>query len=127
MPAWVKKSLQKKSYKIVNPTTTTFETDPAFVKEIAAADQKRGYLNVEKLDTNITLKVFRHEGGRPDLMRQLDASGAPHLSITAAGIYEISWTSPSGAAQKCSFEATISAGSGELIVELDDVYRVSGG
>lgn len=127
MPAWVKKSVQKRTIRVVNPTSVFFETDPAFTQEIAAADEKKGYLNIESMDANITVRLWRHEGARPDLMRQLDATGSPHVSATAAGIYDVTWTTPSGAASKCSFEVLISAGTGFVTLELDDVYRVRGG
>lgn len=127
MPAWVKKAVQKRTIKVTYPAVVAFDTDPAYTQEIAAADSKRSYLNIESMDANITVKVWRHEGARPDLMRQVDVVGSPVVSATSAAVYPFDWTTPCGAASKCSVEISISAGSGFVTLEMDDVYRVGGG
>ncbi len=127
MPAWVKKAINKRTLRIAAGTTTTIETDPAYTQELAAADEKQGYLNIEAMDANISVAIFRFVGARPDLLRRVDPPGTPFTTVTGVGITEITWSTPTGAASQTRLDITISAGSGSLTLELDDVYRVRGG
>lgn len=128
MPAWLRNSVRKKTVTLVGSlsNTSTTTSDASGVAEAAAADSQLRFLNVEKVDANVSLFVYRSHGSRPDLMRTLDTSAA-FLTVTQAGVYEISWPAPLGAASRTTLLMTVSTTSSvEAIFELDDVYRTDG-
>jgi len=125
VPAWTKNNIKKRTVTLVGTTTFDVETDPASIPEAAAADSQIGYLNVEKIDATISLKVYRFQGSRPDLLKQIDT--AAFTTITAAGVYEIAFNATYGAATKTRISVVNASGTAEAIFEYDDVYRVSGG
>lgn len=129
MPAWTRKSVQKKTITLVGTAgaSTYTNSDPAGWTEAAAADRQMGFLNVEKLDTSSTLYVYRAHGARADLMRDIDAAGAACVTVTQPGVYEIPWPEGLGASSKTRVEFKSSTTvTQECIFELDDVYRTLG-
>lgn len=131
MPAWVRKSIVKQSRSVASGAPISITTDPSLSNEIAAADEQVDWINLESIGTNVTLKFYRHEGARADLLKQLDASGTPALTIgpsAAPGITPLAWPAgAAGAARKVSIEATCSSGTESFIIEMDSVYRSTGG
>ena len=128
MPAWVRKTVQKITKSVTSGTAVTLETDPSFVNEIAAADDQVEFLNLESVGSNLTIKVWRHEGARADLLKQLDATGSPVATLTSSnvGINKIAWDKPAGAARKLSFEISCSSGTSSITLENDTVFRTTG-
>jgi hypothetical protein len=125
MPAWTRTSVRKKQVTFSGASTSTTDSDPAGWNEAAAADTQTGFLYVEKIDAGISLFVFRHHGARADLMKAIDGS-TPLLTITTTGVHQIDWPATLGAASRTELKAS-STGAGEVIFELDEVFRTDGG
>lgn len=131
MPAWIRKSINKITKSVPSVGNVIVETDPTAITEIAAADEQKGYLNIEVMGANVTADLYRWEGARADLLRRLDPPGTPILQVTGggggAGVYELPWpTGTAGAARKVTVELTATVAQ-EITFELDDVFRTVGG
>lgn len=126
MSSWTKKSVPRRTVKVSAGSPVQIETDPSLIREIAGADDKRSFLYIETIDSSMTVKAWRHEGARPDLLKQLDASGTPILSVGTTGVHDFNWSTPLGSASKVTLEVSITAGSGSVTLEMDDVYRTRG-
>lgn len=127
MPAWVKKAITKRTVSVTSGTDVTVHSDPAQVTEVAAADDQRGFLNIDSLPTNGTMTVWRSEGARADALQSLDSTAVLTVTGPFSGVKAYSWSSPAGAARKTSVKLSSSSGTLVITFQLDDVYRTNGG
>ncbi len=100
MPGWVKKAITKRTVLVTSGTPVTIESDPAQMTEIAAADEQRGFLNIDSLPLNLVMTVFRYEGARPDALQALDTTAVLTVTGPFSGVTSFSWSAPAGAARK---------------------------
>ena len=133
MPAWVVNSIRKRAVVVPSGGNTTVDTDsdPAAVSEIALADGQVSYLNIERLDNGLVVKVYRYVGSRGAMLRGAGTDeypNTPYTTMGSAGVYEITWPTTLGAGTRTRVSVNSPATAyGEVIFEYDDVYRIFGG
>lgn len=124
MPAFVRKTIKRKSVTITSTTPVLIATyDPRLVGEIAAADDQLDYINVET-NGGATLVYRRHDGASGDLLQNLDATPQ---AVSATGITKVTWPTPAGAARRLDILGSVASGSEDVTLECDTVFRVQGG
>ncbi len=91
MPWWNREVVQRRTLRAgVNPDSIL--SDPVAVADGVMADVVNGFLEVERIDSNSEIRVFRFGGSDTDELRALDAS--PIVTRTTPGLSRVPWPIP---------------------------------
>lgn len=120
MPAWVRNSIRKQMVYLSNGSQDV-ASDLAGSTEAAAADELVSWVNVERIDSTMTLYAYLLQGARADQLATLAT-----YTITKTGLTRLVWDEPLGAATHMKVTATASGSNVTGIFEVNDVFRSKG-
>jgi len=94
VPSWTRTTIPSAD-RIVNDAAPTVEvkSDPATWEEFGYADECRAIVDVEYIESGVTLYVYRWAGPTADQMVLLDPT-TPALTINAAQVSQVKFPTP---------------------------------
>lgn len=111
MPSWTRVLIPATDLELDGASSSVgLWSDPSACEDFAYADSTRTFVEVEAIDADARLDVYRSLGALTDQLAGLDS--APIVSISAEGVEAVDWPEPPDAAGSVYVELVRTAGSG---------------
>lgn len=93
MPSWTRVVIRSGDYLLpAGAAARSMESDPSLWEEFTYARSASAFIDVEYIDTNAKLDVFRWAGPSADKLRRIDS--APIATLTGAELKPVTWPTP---------------------------------
>lgn len=110
MPWWNREIVQRRTL-VAGATAASVTSDPSAVGDGLRAEQVRGFIEVESVDSTSEVRVYRLGGGSSEALDELDAT--PYATITVASVVVVDWSDPPPPYLLTRVELVRTSGSGD--------------
>lgn len=111
MPSWTRVLIPPTDVELDGASSSVgLWSDPSACEDFAYAESTRTFIEVEDIDADARLDIYRCMGALTDQLARLDS--APILSISAETVEAVEWPEPPDAAGSVYVELVRTAGSG---------------